>query len=256
MKAKWSYMPTGVILSLLCFSLVAGTASATVVWSEDFTAGMPNWTTFAFLDWNTGPTVAGNFSVQGGALTVLDNDVNYARHNSTVEVGTWSFDLFVPDAPHAYVGVSFMSNGSRPIELDSRWIAVEATTEGTDRFNLWWQRGANNWVGDVCYTPTGSILGWHHIEITRTSGGQFNIFFNGSLEYTTVTNDVIHSTYLECYAVNATGAAFDNIVVDDQLPTTTTTTTTGASPPWDLIAIGGVVVVIVVLLVVVLFRRR
>jgi hypothetical protein len=255
-KTRWMHILAGFAALVICMSFMMNTTQAAPIWSENFDAGMGDWTTFAFLDWNTGPIVEGNFSVEGGALTVMDNDVNYARHDSTMVVGTWSFDLFVPDTQHSYVGVSFMSNGSRPIQLDSRWIAVEATTEGVDRFNLWWQRGPDNWVGDTCYTPTGSILGWHHIDVTRSSGGRINIFFNGTFEYTTITNDVTHSTYLECYGVNATGAAFDNIMVDDTiLPTATPTTSVPPEVPYLLIAVGAGIVVLLVLAVVFLRRR-
>jgi hypothetical protein len=260
MKTKYLHLLAGITMIVLCISVLTATTTAATVWSEDF-ADMTEWTTTAFVTWQSGPIVEGNFSVIDGKLTVMDDDVNYARHDSAVTEGTWSFDMFVPDIPHGYVGVSFMSNGSRPLELDSRWIAVEATMEGLDRFNFWWQRGPDNWVGDICYTPTGSILGWHHIDITRTSGGTFNLFFNGSFEYTTLTNDVTQSTYLECYGVNATGAMFDNIVVDDDPgkitpPTTPPTTPTAAPLPWDLIAIGGGVAVVVIVLAIVCLRRR
>ena len=256
LKTRWMHILGSFAAVVICMSFMMNTAQAATVWSEDFN-DMNDWTTVAFLDWNTGPTVAGNFSVVGGVLTVLDNDVNYARHDSTVEVGTWSFDLFVPDTPHGFVGVSFMSNGTRPLVLDSRWIAVEASREGVDRFNLWWQRGPDNWVGDICYTPTGSILGWHHIEVTRTSGGQINVFFNGTFKYSTVTNDVTHSTYLECYAVNATGAAFDNILVSDTIDVTTGTTTPETTPDFLYILITvGVGVVVVLILAIVFLRRR
>lgn len=261
-KTRWIHGVAGFTMFVLCLSVFTNTVTATLVWSEDF-ADMTDWTTTAFLTWQSGPIIAGNFSVVDGKLTVMDDDVNYARHNSTVEVGTWSFDLYVPDTPNGYVGVAFMSNGSRPLDFDSRWIAVEATTDGTDRFNLWWQRGPNNWIGEVCYTPTGSILGWHHIDVTRTSGGQINLFFNGTFIYDTLTNDVIHSTYLECYGVNATGAAFDNIFVDDEIiitppttpPSTTPTEPTGAIP-WDLVAIAGGVIVVVAVLAIVCVKRR
>ncbi|MFW9806756.1 MAG: hypothetical protein ACFFFK_08515 [Candidatus Thorarchaeota archaeon] len=260
MKTKWMYLFAGFAILVLCISVYPVNVSADMVWQDNFNDGnYDGWTTFAFLDWNTGPTVAGNFSVEGGALTVLDNDVNYARHDSTVEVGTWSFDLFVPDTPNGYVGVSFMSNGTRPIVFDSRWIAVEATTVGIDRFNIWWQRGADEWIGDTCYTPTGSILGWHHIDITRTSGGVINIFFNGTFEYNTITNDVIHSTYLECYGVNATGAAFDNFMVNNtiDISTVSTTPTTSAPPEIPYLLIGvGVGVAVLVIIAIVCLRRR
>ena len=68
----------------------------------------------------------------------------------------------------------------------------------------------------------------------------------------------IHSTYLECYGVNATGAAFDNIMVNDTiLPTATPTPTTSAPPeiPYLLIAVGVGVAVLVIIAIVCLRRR-
>lgn len=266
MKTKRMYILAGIATLVLCMSIVTNTAQAVEVWSEDFNDElMTGWTTFAFESWEDGPIIAGNFSAEGGMLVSLDDDGNFARHDSTVNVGTWSFDLYVPDMVDGYVGVAFMSNGTRPFEFDTRMISIEATTVGIDRFIFWWIRGASNAtatnaVAVTAYTPTESILGWHHIDVTRTSGGLFNIFFNGSFEYTTVTNDVTSSTYLECFASNATGAAFDNIVVSntiDVTPPATTPTTPDPTPiPWDLIAIGGGVAVVVIVLVIVVIKRR
>jgi len=251
-------MLTGLAVFMLCFSIFTNTASAAEMWSENFD-DFTGWTTFGFESYQSGPIDAGNFSTTGDVLTVLDDEVNFARHDSVTEVGTWSFDIYVPDSPNGFTGVAFMSNGSRPLEYSTEMIALEATTEGTDRFILWWIRGASDWLGDVAYTPTDSILGWHHIDITRTVGGTFNVFFNGTFEYTTLTNDVLHSTYLECYAYNATGAMFDNIVVSDTIDITPPTTTPEPTPtaiPWDLIAIGGGVAVVVIILVIVIVKRR
>ncbi|MHA2027064.1 MAG: hypothetical protein ACXACG_00270 [Candidatus Thorarchaeota archaeon] len=259
MKTRWVHGLAAVIMFALCISVYTNNASAAMVWNEDFD-NLTDWTTFAFEHWTNGPVIAGNFSVDGGVLTVLDDDVNYARHDSTINVGTWSFDLFVPDVPAGWAGVAFMSNGTRPIMFDTRMISVEATTVGVDRFIFWWLRGPNEGIGETCYTPETSILGWHHIDITRTSGGLFNVFFNDTFEYTTVTNDVTLSTYFECFADNATGAAFDNIVVSDTIditpPTTTPSEPTPTPLPWDLIAIGGGVAVVVIVLAIVCVKRR
>ncbi len=260
MKTKRMYILAGITTLVLCMSIVTNTAQAAEVWSEDFNDElMTGWTTFAFESWEDGPIIAGNFSAEGGMLASLDDDGNFARHDSTVNVGTWSFDLYVPDMVDGYVGVAFMSNGTRPFEFDTRMISIEATTDGVDRFIFWWSRGPNNVIGVTCFTPTDSILGWHHIDVTRTSGGLFNVFFNGTFEYTTVTNDVTSSTYLECFASNGTGAAFDNIVVSDTIdvtPPVTTPTTPEPTPiPWDLIAIGAGVVFVVLIVIVILKRK-
>jgi hypothetical protein len=259
MKTQWIKKLSCLTMVVLCLSVFTATAEAAVVWSEDFNTGMDGWTTTGFVSWDSGPVVEGNFSTDGNQLTVLDDDVNYARRESTVVVGTWSFDMYVPDTPNGYVGVAFMSNGTRPLELDTRFVSVEAATVGQDRFNFWWMRGPNEWLGDIAYIPTESIVGWHHIDITRTSGGLFNVYFNGSFEFTTVTNDVTQSTYFECFGVNATGAAFDNIVVNDEVwePEETTPTPTTPPPeiPYVLVAVGVGVAVVIVLAVVCLRRR-
>jgi len=262
MKTRYLHILAGLSILVLCISVCTTTSTAATVWSEDFEGGMTEWTTFAFETFQSGPVIEGNFSVVDGALTSMDDDFNFAQHDSTNEVGTWSFDLYVPDVPDGYVGVNFMSNGSRPLDFDTRMISIEATTEGTDHFIFWWIRGVNQVLTDIAYTPGGSIVGWHHIDVTRTSGGSFEVFFNGSHEYTTLTNDVIHSTYLECFALRAEGAMFDNIVVSDSIditpPTTPPTTPipSGTPLPWDLIAIGGGVAVVVIILAIVCLKRR
>ncbi|MFW9808231.1 MAG: hypothetical protein ACFFE6_02515 [Candidatus Thorarchaeota archaeon] len=257
MKSKWIRIAAGLSMMVLCISVYTNTSQAAEVWREEFDSGLTGWTTFAFESWQSGPVVEGNFSTADDMLTVLDDDVNFARHDSANVVGTWSFDMYIPDTPNGWIGVAFMSNGTRPLELDTRMIAIEATTDGTDRFVIWWLRGANNGVADTVYTPGGSIVGWHHIDVTRTSGGSFNVFFNGTFEYTTLTNDVTQSTYLECFASNATGAAFDNIIVSDTIDVTTPTLTPTAPPIlWELVMIGGGVAIVVILLIIIVLKRR
>ncbi len=256
MKTKWMHVLASIIALVLCISVATTAVQAAEVWGEDFESGMTEWTTFAFVDWGEGPTIAGNFSDAGGVRTALDDDVNYARHDSAYTVGTWSFDIYVPDTPNGYVGVAFMSNGTRPLEFASRVNIVEATTIGVDRFIFWVIRGASNSVAVDIYIPDDSIIGWHHIDVTRTSGGLFNFFFNGTFEYTSVTNDVTSSTYLEFFASNATGAALDNVNVSDTIDVTPPVTTPEPNPiPWDLIAIGGGAVFVVLIVIVILKRK-
>ena len=111
------------MMLILCLSVFTGTAEAAVVWEEDFEAGMGDWTILGYNETTKLP-VPGNFSDAGGVLTSLDSDANIARHNSTMSVGTWSFDLFVPDEADGLgaIDVMFMSNGTRPYPEYRRFL--------------------------------------------------------------------------------------------------------------------------------------
>jgi hypothetical protein len=251
-----------IAILLLTTSITIKPASATEEWSEDFQSGLlTDWTTFAMEDPQNGPVIEGNFTIEDGALKSLDNDINFAEHNSTVNVGTWSFDMYVPDVG-SYVGFAFMSNGSRPlVEGTCRLIAIEANIiAGTFVF---WQVRYDGVMGlDTPYQNSGGVAGWHHIDITRTNTGLIRIYLNGSTTpiFDMVTNDVTSSLVIACYTHNAAGGAFDNIVVDNEIlitpPASPTPTPTTTPLPWDLIAITGGVVVVVLVLIVVVIKRR
>jgi hypothetical protein len=252
------------IMSILVLSLsmTIKLVQATEVWSENFdTPILSDWTFFSMIDPQTGPISDGNFSAEGGVLTSKKTDFNFARHNSTVNVGTWSFDIYTPDLSDGYVGVAFLSNGSRPLsEEQTRLMAVEFDIE-TGTF-VWWQIRHDGVMGlETPYYTGGNVDKWHHVEVSRRSNGRFNIYLNGTLIYDMVTNDVTTSLYLECYTQNAIGGAFDNIVVDDEplpLPTsspTPTTTQTTQDLTLVLIAVVGGVALVIVLAVVFVKKR-
>ena len=253
----------GFAMLILCISVCTNTSNAAEVWSDNFDdENLDGWTIFAYTNGTSLVTKAGNFSAAGGVMTVLDDDINVARYNSTTNVGTWSFDMYVPDDGEGSIDVMFMSNGTRPFPAySSMTVAVEAWLD-MDRFDLWELRG--NLQGNLFaqYTPPGGLEGWHHFDVSRTSGGRFLLYLNGTLISDTVNNDVTSSTYLEVVCWNASGAAIDNIVVDDEplLPPTTTPSTTPtptAIPlPWDLIAIVSGVAVVVIVLAIVCLKRR
>jgi hypothetical protein len=200
-------------------------------------------------------TIEGNFSTASGMLTALDDDINIARHNSTVNVGTWSFDLFVPDEYFRSIYVDFMSTGSKPNPYPSMHVSIGAWFDG-DRFVVMKNSSTTPYerLSDIY---VDSLQGWHHIDVSRTSDGHFYVWFNGTLEDDFVNNDVTNSTYLEFFCDNATDAAIDNLVVSDTNYTPSPPTTPPpASVPWELIAIGGGVAAVVIVLVIVFLRRR
>jgi len=271
-KTRWIQLIAGFTMFALCISVCTTTTDATVFWEDDFSdPNLPGWTIFAWESTESLVKIEGNFSAADGTLKVLDDDLNYAWHNSTVNVGTWSFDMFVPDigAVTAVMYVYIMSNGSRPIpNYPSDFIAVGAwrqSSVGNLHFIVWTMNGLDHIIHSHIYKDP--MQGWHHIDISRASDGYFEVYFNGTFEDNFFYNDVTISTYLEFYCYNAAGAAIDNLVVNDTVidpnrPTTTTTTTTTSSTtappplPWIPLAVGGGVTVAVIVLVIVFLRRK
>lgn len=247
MKTKWIQLIAGLAMFVLCISVCTTTSNAAVVWSEDFEGPLDDWTIFGYESRTSTATIEGNFSAADGTLKVLDDDINVARHDSTVNSGTWSFDMFVQDDGEGYFYLMFMSDGAIPTNAGpSTFVCVGAMiTNG--RFIVWQHVESSPAVRDI---NVGTLQGWHHIEVNRTSGGRYLISLNGTLKADLVSNDVTSSIYLEVWGGNATGCAIDNLVVDDE-------TQSPERLPWELIFFGvGVAVVAIVLAVVFLRRGR
>jgi len=257
-KKRWIQFIAGLSLFILCIAVCTTTANATVVWQDDFSdPNLPGWT---ILGWSNTTTsyeiIEGNFSAESGKLEVLDDDINIARHDSNVSVGTWSFDMFIPnDGTSCYV--YFMSNGSRPIvEFPTRFLAIGVFYDWDEFivmevYEYSWAILSHINVEDI---PADSLSGWHHIDVSRTSDSHFYVYFNETLIDDFVGISVTNSTYLEFFCNNVTGAVIDNLEV-----TTTATTTDGITPPPDgttFLIIAGVGITVFVIVLVMLFARR
>ena len=258
MKTKWKYMISGIMMFVLCISVCTTTANATEVWSEDFEVPPVSWTIFGYIyDGYPVPT-EGNFSYASGRLVALDDDVNIARHDSDTNVGTWIFDMFVPDDDdgHGNVYVEFLSNGSSFIEFgNASFVSVGAYFDENE-FVLWSIVGPSYSV--YKHITNIPLQGWHRIVVSRSMEGRFLVAFNETIVANVTHTSVTSSMYLQFICSNATGAAIDNLVVDDDpeefwnhvdLPT-------GGDIPTILIIVGVGVAVVVIVLVVVFARRR
>ena len=253
MKTRWIQLISGCTMFVLCISVCTTTANATVIWEDNFdNPDLPGWTFFGYENDTSPVEIGGNFSAASGMLTGLDDDMNVARHNSTTNVGIWSFDMFVPDVSvrYGFFYVDFMSNGVVNNELGNLSVLCVGASFEDSRF--WLEEGiGSNYHNLRSYTPD-VFQGWYHIEVSRNSTGHLNVWFNGTLRMDIVDMSITSSTYFQVVSYNVTGAAIDNLVVDDGIHTTTTEDTL----PWDLIAIGAGVAVAVIVLVIVYLRRR
>ena len=264
MKTRWIHLTAGLTMFVLCISVCTTKSNAAIVWQDNFDDGIPDgWTFFGYEGVFDPDKIEGNFSVADGTLKVLDNDINLARHDSTVTVGTWSFDMFVPDDGYGSIYVEFMSNGSSILGNGSEFVAVGAWLQ-EHKFVVWEITeisGIDTW--DVLsHIHVEPLQGWHHIDVTRTNEGHFKVYFNGTVPTLATpssnftNNDVTSSTYLQFWCNNATGAAIDNLIVRDDIITPTPSTPIIDDTPWILIAVGGGVAVGVIVLAIVCLRRR
>ncbi len=277
MKIRRMHFIAVVIILVLCISVCTTTTSAAVVWSDNFDDGLDDWTIFAHSNPGNLTKIEGNFTDADDTLKVLDDDLNYAWHNSTVNVGTWSFDMYIPDVADDFgvIYVYIMSNGSRPIPMyPSDFIAVGAWKPSSApawSFIVWSMHGLDHPIHASFVNDP--MQGWHHIEISRTNEGHFCIWINGTAEAHFTYNAVTTSTYLEFYCYSTAGAAIDNLTVDDipkpcsfEHTTTTTTTTTATTTSTDgmtddgdmttLLIVTGVGIAVVVIVLVVFVKRR
>ena len=267
MKTRWIQLIAGFTMFVLCISVCTTNTNADVGWSEDFESELDGWVFYGYENTSSQVMIEGNFSASSGMLEVLDDYINIARHDSTVNVGTWSFDMYVPDDDYGAIYVQFMSNGtvSWAGATNHSFVAVGAWLTG-GRFVVWREKGSNGYILSNIYDIT--LEGWHHIEVNRTSDNHFKVYFNGTLRADFYDNGVTSSTHLQFSCNNASGAAIDNLVVVDGTPiptptttpiTTPTTTPTSNPPPIDPVMIGligGIGGGVVILLAIVLLRRR
>jgi hypothetical protein len=259
MKTRWIQLIAGLAMVVLCISTCTTTTNADVIWEDDFSdPNLPGWSFYGYASITNYTKTEGNFSAADGTLKVLDDDVNVARHDSTTSVGTWSFDMFVPDDGTGTVYLEFMSNGWDHYYHPNSSVLVVGAKIYENRFNVWDLTGASHNPHESI--PMDSLQGWHHINVSRNSDNRILVYLNGTLEADFVCHHVTSSTYLQLWCENAKGAAIDNLVVTDEVPITTTPTPTPTTPPptlpWELIAIGGGVVVVVIVLAIVCLRRR
>lgn len=258
MKRRWMHLIAGLTMCVLCISIYTTTVNADLVWEDNFD-DLDDWTIFGYENDTSPVEIGGNFSAASGMLEVLDDDFNVARHESTTNVGTWSFDMFVPDdvPDDGFFYVDFMSNGSYSTEFGNVSVLCVGAAFGASYDKFYFMEGlGSSWHVLRSYRPD-VLQGWHHIDVSRNSTGGFLVSFNGTLEWDFIFGIINSSTYLSVVSQNIPGAAIDNLVVDDDPNKTITQTTTngngGPIPIWVYLVVGGAVVVLVL---VVLFKRR
>ncbi|MFW9810699.1 MAG: hypothetical protein ACFFE6_15090 [Candidatus Thorarchaeota archaeon] len=253
MKTRLIQLIAGLFVMVLCISTCTTTTNAAVIWEDDFSdPNLPGWTLYGYENSSSPVMIDANFSATDGTLKVLDDKVNIARHNSNISVGTWSFDMYVPDGYDGAFYVQFLSNGT------VSWVGATNNSHVStgfyrDRFMVWREVGTSGSV--IRDGIMDTVPGWHHVDVSRNSSSYFEVSINGTLRASFDYTGITSSTYLQIYSSIATGCAIDNLVVTipDETPTPTTPPG-GLGDITTLLIIAGVVVAAIVLIVV--FARR
>ncbi len=256
-----------ILLMILFYS--PSTCDATMVWSDNFNDGNHDGWTVTGINMTVVPSVLvdGDYSVDDDLLRATGEGGgwiwNLASHASTVATGTWSFDIDSPEVEpgltHFYV--FFMSADTDFVDgiPDGYAFKVEMTLYlGFRGFELEkFTDGDSQQLAQ--YQTNQDVLGGYHIDITRDSSGQFNIWINGTHRMATQDQSITSSEYFR-FSTPA-GPAIDNIEVYDSIEFDTSTTaasTTPTSPGMDLtipLIVVGIGVVVVVIIAVIYLKK-
>ena len=279
-RTNWSRYIAVYGLSLLVAALILQPAvQAAEVWSDDFDdENYDGWT-----------ISEGEFSVSDGMLTPSPGETldyfSVIRHNSSITIGTWSFDLVGREKSDSWYNNAFnYDNGRRFVEIQFMASKLDFWNQTGYAFGIWQPYGRmgenpafvlHKWIdgnpeGEAVkkYVPL-DFNGKHHIDITRNSTGHIGVYINDTLRLSYVDTEVETSSYFEISSFRDYAMiGIDNITVDDEpiyttTPTTTTTTddttettttttsSTTAGIPMEWLAVGiGVPVILVIVLVV------
>ena len=222
-------------------------------WSEEFNGSLTDWELYGSVKSGTSLTKAipHGFSINDdGVLTSSFNswyaNASFAWHNSTINYGTWRFDVFIPDLDFVSEDliIDFIcSRANNDYNLTGSTIStiinelqgfyIWITTLNGNSISL----GSND-TELKSYTPNSSLYnGFHNFHITRDTTGEFNLYIDKSLVFSVTDNKTVSSKKLgieSWYGVNK----IDNITVLDQvltpdeyesLTSPTTTTESGFS---------------------------
>ncbi len=243
--------------------------SAALVWNEDFTVTtveeLDDWVLqgYELID-STFYQVDHGFTIVNGELTAEDvyvpwsiymSQVRRAIHNSTVAYGTWSFDWRVSGSQNGYDGVEFMFTDLRDeynltgeftsyamtgytlildtIENDEMYIEKFAVTHG---------------VILVRHDFPSDLIGQHHIDITRSLEGEFNVYFDAQLVLNVIDADVTSCEKFNFVSFQG-NSSIDNIVISDSVDVAR------FELPIELIVIG-IGIGVTVVAIVIFFKRK
>ncbi|MHA2248574.1 MAG: hypothetical protein ACXADY_26750 [Candidatus Hodarchaeales archaeon] len=186
-------------------------------------------------------------SSEGGFFAIRSE----AYHNSTAVLGTWSFDWIISEESHEDHGaidyIGFIFNGKNDLwnrtGLDETAFMVGKTGYGLGLIS----RTKSELGIDPAYDPAGpgitffkvndtvswgqsrkfskNIYGTHHIDIQRTSEGEFRIYYDSVLIIED-TDNWLNVSEIFVFSSILGDSGIDNLVVTEEITTITPPATT------------------------------
>ncbi len=195
-KLQWIFM-TILLQSFLLLSCAAP-PDPSIVWSDDFEGKeLDGWDTW-FQN--------GRFYIDDGVLTSTRAGDVY--HASTVQYGTWRFDLYLDDNTGT-------THEFRFTEGTYNFQSLEI--EQTQNTQIWITTQRDGAEPISSYLDLGQKLsGWHHFDITKVESGLIKVYLDGEYLFEHLDErsfDVEKLVIMYC----CRGPVLDNLEVRDQI---------------------------------------
>ena len=201
-------------------------STAAVVWTEDFSSGISDWT-----------IGYGNWEVFNGYLrhdTSTEPYIGVIFHESNQTVGTWSFDAKMHASTEDWHATFlFMANGTTD---DHYGYGIRMAVSS---IHLIRQSGGDGSAASLGFRYIEGLAGtWVHFDVTRDAEGSLKVWFNAQSDEVEANITFMETTYTESthfvvYSRGSFMANIDNITVNDEFlvsePETTTTTGTSTT---------------------------
>ncbi|MHA2253558.1 MAG: transcriptional regulator, partial [Candidatus Kariarchaeaceae archaeon] len=184
-------------------------------------------------------------------------DSAHAYHDSTLAYGTWSFDWEISGDNRSFDAVEFILSDTKYnynwtgiYELDKGIMgyglalgsynvsSVNSATPGLDLIKLYSNNGLFTPVSLKSHSFDGPIEGTHHIDITRSTDGEFKVYFDSDMVIQTTDNQITTS---EKFAFTSWigASSISNIVVLDDVPITVSDSINPLITLFAIISLGG-----------------
>ena len=179
------------VIALIFLSL--NIAYADTVWYDTFDdEELDGWET-EILDWDLSDAFTGEaaeFDLTNGTLKAPDgtpgNIWYLATHNSSTDIGTWSFDVNIVNTPDEHFYVFLMTDDwedypSRTYSYDLIFITEAGDLEPDSQGGVVLYKRAgwrSYWDTIGEWSSTEEITGWHHIDVTRDPDGVFDVYLD------------------------------------------------------------------------------
>ena len=231
-------MVTALVIAVFIVTSSVQMVAADLVWEDNDFA----------TDWqmNDAIEVTDGMLRYNGASTY-----GHAFHNSSVNVGSWEFDIIEYDSEREYVNVMFIANVDRvTYALNDGYFVALTRYSNYIKYDLYKAFDYPNLEVLASYTPDGPVVDptIHHIKVSRDASGQIDVYINNTLQMQAdggLPSEDPFGSEPVFYFFASRDVALDNVEVYDLTE----------SPPFPMelvvVAVAGAAIAVVVIVLIV-----